>query len=143
MTEIPHYVQTGSAPAITGSGFGLFPCPCGKSLLIAGYEPRQFLGIALRCAACGEISETPGLSLGAPPPPAVTLVERGAEQPPAAVAAGTVLIGREEMERLAALYLPRHALHAQRLEFSDLEGRRVSVVAPAPADLEAFAGSWP
>ena len=43
----------------------------------------------------------------------------------------------------AALHLPRHALHAERLEFSDLEGRRVSVVAPAPADLEAFAGSWP
>lgn len=41
------------------------------------------------------------------------------------------------------LHLPRHALHAQRLEFSDLDGRRVSVVAPAPADLEAFAGTWP
>lgn len=41
------------------------------------------------------------------------------------------------------LHLSRHALHAQRLEFSDLDGRRVSVMAPAPADLAAFAGTWP
>jgi hypothetical protein len=41
------------------------------------------------------------------PPAAVTLVERGAENPPATVAGDTVLISREEMERLAALYQPR------------------------------------
>jgi hypothetical protein len=39
--------------------------------------------------------------------------------------------------------LPRHALHAHRLEFSDLNGGGVSVIAPAPVDLEAFAGTWP
>jgi hypothetical protein len=35
------------------------------------------------------------------------LIERGAENPPAIVTAGTVLISREEIERLAALYQPR------------------------------------
>jgi len=104
---IPHYTQAGGAPAITGAGFGLFSCDCGNSLLIAGYEPRNFLCIAIRCAACGRISETPGLPQGAVPPPFVTLVERGAESPPAAIASGGVLIGREEMERIAALYQPR------------------------------------
>ena len=64
---------------------GMFSCACGQSLLIAGYEPRNFLGIAIQCAACGRISETPGLPHGAPPPPAVTLVERGAENPPSAI----------------------------------------------------------
>ena len=61
----------------------VFGCRCGQSLLIAGYEPRNFLGIAIQCAACGRISETPGLPQGAAPPAAVTLVERGAENPPA------------------------------------------------------------
>jgi hypothetical protein len=76
-------------------------------LLIAGYEPRNFLGIAIQCAACGRISETPGLPEGAQPPPNVTLVERGAENPPRTVTNETVLISREEMERLVAFYQPR------------------------------------
>jgi 23S rRNA pseudouridine1911/1915/1917 synthase len=46
-------------------------------------------------------------------------------------------------ELAEVLHLPRQALHAHRLEFSDVDGRRVNVVAPAPPDLEAFAGSWP
>ena len=46
-----------------------------------------------------------------------------------------------ELER--ELLLPRHALHAHRLVFIDPDGSRVEVVAPPPADLEAFAGSWP
>ena len=100
----PHYVQTGNTPAIAGPGFGVFGCECGQSLLISGYEPRHFLGIAIRCASCGRVSETPGLAEGTPPPPSVTLVERGAENPPSAISLGTVLIGREEMDRLAALY---------------------------------------
>ncbi len=107
MGLVPHYTQSGSAPAIVGTGFGLFGCGCGRSLLIAGYEPRHFLDIAVKCAACGNISSTPRLTEGAAPPPAVTLVERGAENPPATVTGGTVLISREEMERLAWLYEPR------------------------------------
>ena len=107
MARTPHYTQIGSAAAVTGAGFGVFACPCGQSLLIAGYEPRNFLGIAIQCATCGRISETPGLPLGAAPPPAVTVVERDAEHPPSTIAGDTVLIGREEMERLATLYHPR------------------------------------
>jgi hypothetical protein len=103
---VPHYTQTGGAPVVTGGGFGLFSCNCGGSLLIAGYEPRNFLRIAIRCAACGQITETPGLPLGAIPPPHVTMIERGVENPPAAITSDTVLISREEMERVAALYQP-------------------------------------
>ena len=85
----------------------MFSCDCGGSLLIAGYEPRNFLAIAIRCAACGRVSETPGLPAETVPPPAVTLIERGAENPPAAITSDTVLISREEMDRLAAFYQPR------------------------------------
>ena len=46
-------------------------------------------------------------------------------------------------DQAAALHLPRHALHAHRLEFVDLDARRVDVAAAPPADLQAFAGSWP
>lgn len=107
MALTPHYRQVGGSPAIIGAGFGLFACGCGQSLLIAGYEPRNFLGIAIQCAACGRITETPGLPLGATPPSAVTVVEREAENPPASITGDTVLISREEVERLAALYHPR------------------------------------
>jgi len=107
VVRTPHYAQIKGSPAITGAGVGLFECDCGRSLLIAGFEAGNFLGIAIRCAACGRISETPGLPQGAVPPPAVTLVERGAENPPSMIASGTVLISREEMDRLAALYQPR------------------------------------
>lgn len=107
MALVPHYRQYKGIPAITGAGFGLLGCDCGQSLLIAGYEAGNFLNIAIRCAICGRTTETPGLPEGATPPPAVTLVERGAENPPSTVAGGMVLISREEMERLAALYQPR------------------------------------
>ena len=76
-------------------------------MLIAGYEPRNFLGIAIQCAQCGRISETPGLPDGAQPPPNVTLVERGADNPPRTLTNDMTLISREEMERLVAFYQPR------------------------------------
>jgi hypothetical protein len=104
---LPHFTQIGDSPAISGSGSGQFSCECGQSLLIAGYEPRNFLGIAIQCAACGRVSETPGLPDGAQPPSNVTLVERGAENPPRTVTNDAVLISREEMERLVAFYQPR------------------------------------
>lgn len=46
-------------------------------------------------------------------------------------------------ELARSLKLPRHALHAHRLGFVDLEGRRADLTAPPPADLQSFAGSWP
>lgn len=107
MSLTPHYIQIEGTPVVVGAGFGLFGCGCGKSLLIAGYEPRNFLGIAIQCASCGLISETPGLPQGAAPPAAVTVIERGAQNPPPNIGTDMVLISREEMNRLAELYLPR------------------------------------
>jgi hypothetical protein len=115
---VPHYRQQKGVPAITGAGLGELRCDCGQSLLIAGYEARNFLDIAIRCANCGRTTETPGLPEGAAPPPAATMVERGTENPPSTVAGGTVLISREEMERLAALYQPR-STDTDRLVISD------------------------
>lgn len=111
MALVPHYTQTGGTPAISGAGFGLLGCDCGRSVLIAGYEARNFLGIAVQCAACGRITETPGLPMGAPAPPAVLLVERGADNPPSIITPETVLISREEMDRLATLFQPRSTDH--------------------------------
>jgi len=127
---IPHYKQAGTTPAIIGAGFGMFGCDCGRSLLIAGYEARNFLDIAIECAACGRVSQTPGVPLGAAPPPNVTVVERGTESPPGNVAAGTVLISREEVDRLAALYRPRvtdadtHLISDALLDDVDFQQRR-------------------
>ena len=106
MALLPHYVQQSGAPAITATGFGLFACDCGHSLLIAGYEARNFLGIAIQCAACGKVSQTPPLPDGALPPNSATIVERGAENS-SHVESGTVLVSREEASRLAAFYRPR------------------------------------
>lgn len=107
MAELAHYTQVGDSPAVVGAGPGQFSCGCGQSLLIAGYEPQNFLDIAIQCAACGRISATPGLPEGAQPPANVVLVERGAQHPPRTVANETALISREEMERLVAFHQPR------------------------------------
>jgi hypothetical protein len=147
---IPHYAQTSGIPAITGAGFGVFGCACGQSMLIAGYEPRNFLGIAIRCAACGRISETPGLDPGAAPPPSVTLVERGAASPPATITADTVLISREEMERLATLYQPRstetdsHLIGDALLDDVEFQQRRWSgeSLDPAPQGYKEQPLAW-
>lgn len=111
MTPIPHYVQAGNDPAVTGEGTGAFACACGRSTLIAAYDPLHFLCIAIRCAACGTVSETPGMPAGLLPAFPVVVIERGAEQPPAFMPSGNILISREELERVTALYLPRDTAH--------------------------------
>jgi hypothetical protein len=146
----PHYTQREGRPAVTGTGFGIFSCGCGQSLLIAGYEPRNFLGIAIQCAACGRITETPGLPQGAPPPPAVTVVEREAENPPAAITSDTVLISREEIERLAALYQPRstdtdsHVISDALLDDVEFQQRRWTgePLDPLPTSYKEQALAW-
>jgi hypothetical protein len=146
----PHYTQTGGSPAITGAGFGVFSCPCGRSLLIAGYEPRNFLGIAIQCAACDRIAETPQLPVDAQPPAAVTVVDRGMGNPPATVGANTVLISREEMERLAELYQPRstdaepHVVSDGLLDDVDFQHRRwtFEALGPSPARYQDHALAW-
>ena len=150
MALAPHYTQHGRAPAVTGAGFGLFSCGCGDSLLIAGYEPRNFLAISIQCAACGQIIETPGLPPGAAPPAAVTVVERGAEDPPATIAGDTVLISREEIERLAALYQPRstdtdsHVISDALLDEVEFQHRRWTdePLAPSAETYKDHALSW-
>ncbi|MSP00128.1 MAG: hypothetical protein EXR07_03610 [Acetobacteraceae bacterium] len=107
MALTPHFIQTTGAPALQGAGDGVFACPCGQSVLIAGYQPRNFLNIAIQCAICGEVTETPGVAPGTAPPPAVTIVERGTENPPGPLSGDAVLCSREEIDRLATLYLPR------------------------------------
>lgn len=150
MAVIPHYRQTGGAPAVTGAGFGVLGCHCGQSLLIAGYEPRNFLGIALECASCGRVTETPGLPIGAAPPAAVVVVERDAREPPATITAETVLISREEMERLAALYQPRsteidpHVISDALLDDVEFQQRRWTdtPLDPEPAHIRDNALAW-
>ncbi len=150
MSETPHYTQHGDAPAITGAGFGMFPCACGKSLLIAGYEARNFLGISIQCAACGAISETPGLYPGVPPPANVTVIERGMANPPAAIDAATVLIGREEVARLAAQYQPRdtaadvHLITEALLDDVDFQQSRWTNIPlnPAPSGYQSQPLAW-
>ena len=150
MGAVPHYRQVGKAPAVVGSGFGIFGCTCGQSLLISGYEPRNFLRIAVQCAECGRISETPGLPIGAAPPPAVTIVERGAENPPTTVTTGTVLISREEVERLAALDQPRstttdqHMISDALLDDVEFQQRRWTgePLDPSPVDHNDHALAW-
>jgi hypothetical protein len=146
----PHYRQIGDTPAIIGTGFGILGCDCGKSLLISGYEARNFLGIAIQCAACGRVTETPGVPLGAAPPAAVTIIERGAEQPPPTIGSGTVLMSREEAERLAALYQPRstntdqHVISDALLDDVEFQQRRWTnePLDPSPSDHRDNALAW-
>jgi hypothetical protein len=147
---IPHYTQIAGSPAITGTGFGLFGCRCGHSLLIAGYEPRNFLDIAIQCGTCGHISETPGLPEGAPPPLALTVLDRGTESPPATLAAGTALISREETDRLAAFWQPRatesdpHVISDALLDDAEFQQRRWTgqPLDPAPGGYQDHALAW-
>jgi hypothetical protein len=128
----------------------MFACDCGQSLLIAGYEPRHFLGIAIKCAACGRISQTPGLPEGAMPPPSVTVVDRGETNPPTRLTADMVLISREETQRLAALYRPRatdtdsHALTDALLDDIDNQQWRFTgaFLDPAPANYKSAPLAW-
>lgn len=150
MGLIPHYTQKSGTPAVTGAGFGLLGCKCGESLLIAGYEPRNFLGIAIQCAACEHITETPGLAPGAPPPGTVTLLQRGLADPPATIGADTVLISREELDRLAALYMPRrtesdlHRISEALLDDVDFQQRRWTELPldPDPAGYRTQPLAW-
>ncbi len=150
MALAPHYTQSGGSPAISSAGFGLLGCDCGGSVLIAGYEARNFLGIAIQCAACGRITETPGLPPGAPAPPAVLLVERGADNPPSVITPETVLISREEMDRLAMLFQPRstdldpHVISDALLDDVEFQQRRWTdkPLDPHPAGYRQQALAW-
>ncbi len=116
----PHFVQTGDEPIFTGQGTGELRCRCGQSVLVRGYDPGNFLGIDLRCAQCGAITTTAGLSALSRPPEQVLPVERTAATPPSGstIAPDQVLAGREELERLMELHRPRGP-ESDRLTVSD------------------------
>ncbi len=104
----PHFVQLGDAPVFIGGGTGTLACTCGRTL-IESYDPERFVGIAIACSACGTVTETPALPVGARPPMSVVIAEV-ASDPAAfanALASGAALIGQAEMDRITGLYQPR------------------------------------
>lgn len=106
--QTPHFVQATGRPIFIGQGNGVLNCRCGQSELVRGYDPRNFLAVDLQCAACGAVTTTPGLSALTNPPAVVVPLERTGETPPegATLAAGQVLAGREELDRLMGIYQP-------------------------------------
>jgi hypothetical protein len=109
MERAPHFVQTEGRPVFTGQGTGELRCRCGESVLVRGYDPKNFLAVDFRCSVCGAMTTTPGLTALNAAPTAVVQLERTAEAPPAdaAIPAGRILAGREELERLIQIYQPK------------------------------------
>ncbi len=92
-----------------GQGSGTLTCRCGDSVLVKGYDPRAFLAVDFQCAACGHVTTTPGLAALDLPPTSIIPLERIGETSAhgTTIPAGAVLAGREELDRLTALYQPR------------------------------------
>ena len=90
-----------------GPGDGTLACACGR-VLIAGYDPARFLGVAIRCGGCAEVTATPAWPAGRAPPAAVVVAETVAEPrtATATLPADVHVAGRIEYDRIAALYLP-------------------------------------
>jgi hypothetical protein len=107
VTAEPNFVQACEGPIFTGPGDGTLACACGQ-VLIAGYDPARFLGIAIRCGRCADVTATPPLPTGTSPPPAVVIAETAAETRSAAMTlpAHVHIVGRAEYDRIAALYQP-------------------------------------
>ena len=105
----PHFVQTAGRPIFIGQGAGVLNCRCGQSELVRGYDPRNFLAVDLLCASCNAVTTTPGLSALNNPPAVVVPLDRTADTTPegASLPPGRVLAGREELDRLMHIYLPR------------------------------------
>lgn len=107
MTAEPNFVQACEGPVFAGPGDGTLACACGQ-VLIKGYDPDRFLGVAIRCGQCAEVTATPPLPAGRSPPSAVVVAETIAEPRTATTTlpANVHIVGRIEYERIAALYLP-------------------------------------
>ena len=104
-----HFVQIGDRPAFVGTGSADLVCPCGQSVLIQGFLPRNFLAIRIRCFRCGAVSTTPGLPAGEVLPHDAVAVERR-DVPavtPASVSRGTVLACQQAMASDYVLTQPR------------------------------------
>jgi hypothetical protein len=105
----PHFIQSLGHPVFVGQGTGELTCCCGESVLVKGYDPRNFLAVDFQCAHCGAITTTPGLAALETPPGSVVGLDRTGETKAEATAIppGAVLAGRDEIDRLMALYQPR------------------------------------
>ncbi len=62
--DVPHFIQVGDVPVFSGAGNGDLICQCGSWCLIKGYDPRNYLGIRIKCFRCGAVIATPGLPAG-------------------------------------------------------------------------------
>jgi hypothetical protein len=104
-----HFVQVCHGPVFIGAGTGSLDCPCGHRL-IAGYDPAHFLGIAIQCGACAEVTTTPGLPDGSKPPLAVVVAEPVAERrtDTNTLPQETYVVGRAELDRIVDLYAPHN-----------------------------------
>jgi hypothetical protein len=106
--DAAHYIQIGSEPLFRGTGEGELLCSCGKSVLVEGYLPANFLAIRLQCFRCGAVTTTPGLAQGEILPRWATPVEATAMPKLTAspVARGELLVAREAIERQYAATRP-------------------------------------
>ncbi len=102
-----HFVQGGDEAVIAGSDSGMLSCGCGNRL-IAGYDKALFLGVGIQCARCGAVTSTPPMAEGAALPLAAIVAEPSVEPrlTTMTVPPRVTVVGRAEMERLAALYRP-------------------------------------
>jgi hypothetical protein len=105
-TEI-HFVQSGEAPVLLGSGAGILACACGNGL-IEGFQAAQFLGVGIQCGRCTTVAATLPLADGKMPPASLIVAEPSLEPRAGAmtVPPGVALVGRAEMERLGRLLRP-------------------------------------
>jgi hypothetical protein len=78
-------------------------------VLIQGYRPASFIDIRIRCAHCGAVTSTPGLSEGEILPRSATPVApaRVPAISPSQVATGAVLVCQAALERRYRLTQPR------------------------------------
>jgi hypothetical protein len=153
----PHVIQIGATPAFIGHGDRDLVCRCGASVLIQGYRPASFIDIRIRCARCGVVTATPGLSEGevlprsATPVPPAQLPAISASNVPA----GAALVCQEAMERRyrptqprvlpdEPVLLTRTMIEAAAAEYDRLSGRRLAEhLAASPAALGAEQGDYP
>jgi hypothetical protein len=107
VTAEPNFIQSCEGPVFVGPGNGTLACACGQ-VLIEGYDPARFLGVAIRCGRCAEVTATPPLPASRAPPAAVVVAETVAEPRTVTTTlpANVHVAGRIEYDRIAALYQP-------------------------------------
>ncbi|HEY0423632.1 MAG TPA: hypothetical protein VGC82_09950 [Rhodopila sp.] len=111
-----HFVQTGDAPILIGSGDETLSCRCGHTL-IQGFAAVRFLAIGIQCARCGEVTTTPPLPEGELPPRSAIVAAPSAEPRLTAmtVPPDVSVVGQSEMGRLQALFQPATPDYTYRL----------------------------